>query len=236
MNYTTLFFDADNTLLDFTATETEALQHTFKLHGFTFEGELKKRYHEINGHLWRAYENGMCSREEVVNTRFVKLFHEFDISLDGVQFEQIYQSELGKSHILMKDALEVIDTLAKKFDLYIVTNGVTATQYSRLRDSGLRPYFKDVFVSDEIGYRKPMKEYFDYCLSKIEHVKKEEILLIGDSLSSDIVGGTQYGIDTCWMNPKGNKNIKNLPIRYEIQELKQLYQILDVENDDSMVY
>ena len=229
MKYTTLFFDADNTLLDFRATEQEALKRTFEQYGLAFEGDLRDAYFSINQDLWYQYQHDMISRKEVTDGRFVALFNRFSIPIDGIEVERVYERELSRSHILMKDALRVVSKLSIHFDLYIVSNGIALTQYSRLADSGLQPFFKDVFVSDAIGYRKPMKEYFDCCFARIDSIKREEVLLIGDSLHNDMQGGLVAGIDTCWMNPLHFENKDHVPVTYEIDELVQLYSILGVE-------
>lgn len=225
--YKTLLFDADNTLLDFDKTEKEALRKTFTMQNIPFTPAMKNRYLQINTALWNAYEEGRMTREEVIFTRFGKLFDEFHIAEDGVQFEHIYQKELGKGHALMPHALELVKHLKKDYELYIVTNGVSATQHSRLHDSGLDQHIRKAFISEEIGYRKPMKEYFDYCFAHIPSFEKEQTLIIGDSLSSDMQGGIHAGIATCWMNPKQKPNMQDLPITYEITNLKELYSILE---------
>ena len=226
MKYTTLLFDADGTLLDFDATEKRALQKVFDLHGYPLNSAMKKRYLQINQELWSAYEDGRISRDTVIYTRFGKLFREFGIADDGIAFEDIYQKELGKGHDVIAHALEVVHTLYAHYQMCIVTNGVVATQYSRLRDSGLDQYFHHIFVSEEIGHQKPEKAYFDHCFKKLEHFNPKHTLIIGDSLSSDMQGGCNAGIATCWFNPHGKQNHKQLPLTYEIQDLRELYTIL----------
>ena len=220
MKYSMLLFDADGTLLDFDATEKKALRNTFAIYGYPFTPEMELRYQEINHNLWAAYEDGKISRETVIYTRFKNLFDEF--GLDD-------QKQLGRGHDLIPHAMETIQLLHGKVNMCIVTNGVTETQYSRLRDSGLDKYFDKIFVSGEIGYQKPDPAYFSYCFEHMPEVDKNEVLLIGDSLSSDMLGGYNFHIDTCWYNPKEKKNEKNLPITYEIKDLRDLYQILGIE-------
>lgn len=229
MKYSMLLFDADGTLLDFDATEKKALRNTFAIYGYPFTPEMELRYQEINHNLWAAYEDGKISRETVIYTRFKNQFDEFGIDDDGIGFEDVYQKQLGRGHYLIPHAMETIQLLHGKVNMCIVTNGVTETQYSRLRDSGLDKYFDKIFVSGEIGYQKPDPAYFSYCFEHMPEVDKNEVLLIGDSLSSDMLGGYNFHIDTCWYNPKEKKNEKNLPITYEIKDLRDLYQILGIE-------
>ncbi len=230
-SYKYLFFDADNTLLDFNKTEEQALVNTFQQFGIPLTENLKKRYLEINSILWQQYEDGYMSREEVIYKRFVNLFEEFNIHEDGIYFEDVYQENLGRGYHLVENALEVVRTLSDQFNLYIVTNGIAKTQYRRLIDSGLYPYFKEVFVSEKIGYRKPMKEYFNYCFEHIKDIVLNDVLIVGDSLSSDIQGGVNSNIDTCWFNPNHKINNKNIDITYEIDSLCKLYDILCVSSD-----
>ncbi|MEG0735410.1 MAG: YjjG family noncanonical pyrimidine nucleotidase [Longicatena sp.] len=184
---------------------------------------------QINKELWNAYEDGEISREEVIYSRFGKLFQELGIQDDGIQFEDDYQDRLAHGHEMMEYAMEVVQALYQDVDLYIASNGVSATQYQRLDESGLRPYFKDVFVSEEIGYQKPDVAYFDTCFKRIGEVNKRNVLIIGDSLSSDIQGGINAGIDTCWYHPRQEVKETTLKSTYEITDLRELYKILGKE-------
>lgn len=130
---------------------------------------------------------------------------------------------------MIDGAYELIERLSPSFDLYIVTNGVSRSQYKRLGDSGLYPFFKDVFVSEDTGFQKPMKEYFDYVFARIPGFSAEHGLIIGDSLSADIKGGQMAGIDTCWFNPGKKENESGIIPTYEIQSLDELYDVLKVE-------
>jgi 2-haloacid dehalogenase len=169
-------------------------------------------------------------RDEVVNTRFSIFFNEYGKEVDGPSLEKNYRSYLEQGHQLVDGAIELITELYRDYDLYIVTNGVSKTQDKRLRDSGLYPLFKEVFVSEDTGYQKPMKEFFDYVFARIPHFEVKQALIIGDSLSADIKGGELAGLDTCWFNPKMKKNYTKISPTYEINKLKELNRILDVKN------
>lgn len=222
-----LLFDADNTLFDFHACEREALKLTFEQYRINLTKEVFDTYQRINVGLWESYEQGLLTREKVIYSRFGLLFDELGIEEDGIAFEDDYQAILGMQHFFIDGAEDVILKLRKDYDLYIVTNGVTQTQYQRLRDSGLDRYMKKIFVSEETGYQKPMKEYFDYCFKRIEDFDPDKAIIIGDSLTSDIKGGNNAGIATCWYNPNRLKNQTDAVVDYEINNLTELYQILE---------
>ena len=168
--YKALFFDADKTLLDFVAAEKKGLERVFEKNGIALTDEIRSYYLEMNGQLWESYERGEISRDTVLYTRFDRVFERFGIDADGIAFEHDYRKELDEGHDLMEGAMELVQTLAPLYELYIVTNGTTETQYKRLGDSGLSPYFKDIFISGEIGSRKPMKAFFDHCFEKAPHL------------------------------------------------------------------
>ena len=223
--YKNLLFDVDGVLLDFDKTEHFALYKTFNDHNIDFNEDIYKIYEDINKPLWNQFELGIISKDEVVNTRFVKLFEELNIDEDGVAFEKEYQDNLANGFFLIDYAVELLEQLKDKYDLYIVTNGVCKTQYNRLNGTDIAKYFKQIFVSEEVGYQKPMKEYFDYVKDHINDYKEEETLIIGDTIASDILGGINAGIDTCWVNRK-NGVTPRLAITYVISDLRELLDIL----------
>ncbi|WP_062239560.1 YjjG family noncanonical pyrimidine nucleotidase [Fictibacillus sp. FJAT-27399] len=224
--YKTLLFDVDDTLLDFGAAESTALHMLCEEQQITFTSELESLYKKINQGLWQAFEEGEIERDEVLNTRFSLLLKEYGHEADGRLLEEIYRGFLSEGNQLIEGALELITVLQDRFDLYIVTNGVSKTQDKRLRSSGLHPLFKGIFVSEDTGFQKPMKEYFDYVFARIPDFSLEQGLIIGDSLNADMKGGQLAGLDTCWFNPKKKTNHTDMVPTYEIQKLDELYQIL----------
>ncbi|MEI3405258.1 MAG: YjjG family noncanonical pyrimidine nucleotidase [Christensenellales bacterium] len=185
---------------------------TFRRHGYPLDHSIKKMYHSINRALWKQFERGEISREQVIYSRFVDLFQAAGIEGDGRAFEDEYQEELGRGAFLLPARRRSAHIAHNSATLYIVTNGVSRTQYSRLRDSGLDRYMKGIFVSEDAGYQKPMKEYFDYVFARIPGFQAEKTLIVGDSLSSDIRGGNNAGIDTCWYCPRVDRGSCGGPV------------------------
>jgi 2-haloacid dehalogenase len=228
--YKTLFFDVDDTLLDFGAAENLALQLLFEEQNILLTSEIEENYKKINQGLWKRFEEGQLSRDEVVNKRFTLLFHQYGKEVDGTLLEKNYRSFLEQGYQLVTGAIELITELSSQYDLYIVTNGVSSTQDKRLRASGLYPLFKGIFVSEDTGYQKPMKEFFDYVFARIPYFEVTEALIIGDSLSADIMGGELAGMDTCWFNPNMKPNHSDSNPTYQIQKLEELKGILNVKD------
>lgn len=230
-NYQTLLFDVDDTLLDFGVAESLALRLLFEEQNIPLTTEIEARYKKINQGLWNSFEEGNLDRDEVVNTRFSILCKEYGREVDGALLEKNYRSYLEEGHQLVNGAFELITDLQNQYDLYIVTNGVSKTQDKRLRDSGLYPLFKDIFVSEDTGFQKPMKEYFNYVFARIPNFSVEQGLMIGDSLSADIKGGQLAGLDTCWFNPEMKPNDTEIVPTYQIQKLDELYRILKISSN-----
>lgn len=225
-NYDILLFDADRTLLDFDKSEFMALRQTFEEFGIVLDERLHHRYSEINHYYWFQHELGMISRERLIYERFESLFKQEEIAIDYIEFEDRYQHLLSENAYLIDGALEIIQDLSMKKDIYIVTNGVKDTQMKRLVATGLSDYVKDIFISGEIGYQKPAKEYFDVVFSRINNFKKERAIIIGDSLTSDIKGGNNAGLDTCWYNPERLPLAEDVNVTYEIESLEILRKYL----------
>lgn len=226
-NYDTLLLDADDTLLDFRQTEKAALENTFDEYGLTLTDEIRDIYKTVNHELWSAFERGEITKETITSTRFQRVFDTVGYHVDGHTFHLDYQKALGRGYFLIDGAKELCEKLAGKYRLYCVTNGVAATQYSRLSGSGLGDYFDNIFVSEEIGHQKPSKDYFSAVFKSIGRFNPSNALIVGDSLTSDIQGGKNTGIDTCWYNPSGKTAESAVKADYEIRKLDELMPILE---------
>lgn len=224
--YSTILFDVDGTLLDFDAAEKSGLEQVLISRGVTPTIELEIRYREINDSYWKAFERGEICRDQIMGNRFVDFFKTLDMSADGAALEKLFRNKLNESAVLLEGAVEICDYLKNKYRMYVVTNGVSETQYKRLAASKLDKYFDDIFVSEDAGSQKPQKEYFDYCFSRIDEADPAEMLIIGDTLSSDIKGGNIAGLDTCWINPGKLGRKEGIRVDYEIRKLEELKGIL----------
>ncbi len=223
--YKTLLFDVDGTLMDFDASEAEQLRYIFQPFGEDRVESMIDTYRRINHELWDSYEKGLITKLHITDARFDAVFKEYGIIADGKEAELRYRRRLNQSAILIPGAVNVLEELKDHFQMYVVTNGFADTQKPRMADSGLDRYFIESFISEEIGYQKPQKEFFDYCFSHMNGVERGSTLIIGDSLKSDIKGGIQAGIDTCWYNPHG-KEADGMAVTMEIHDLKELPQLL----------
>lgn len=224
--YKTLFFDVDDTLLDFGAAESSALRLLFEEQKLTLTPDIESHYKKFNKEQWWSYEAGKINRDELLNSRFSKFLKEYGQDVDGKLLEKKFRGYLREGHQLINGALELVKDLQKEYDLYIVTNGVSDTQDKRLRAAGLHPLFKDIFVSDDVGYQKPRKEFFDYVFARVPNFTEKQSLVIGDSLGSDIKGANLAGLDSCWFNPEKQPNDSTVMPTYEIRKLNELYNIL----------
>ena len=225
-DYDILLFDADRTLLDFDKSELVALQQVFEEYKIEFDEKLHCTYNKINHHLWDRHELGLISREKLIYKRFEDLFVQENLKIDSVEFEDLYQFLLSEQAYLIDGAFELIKDLSEKYSIYVVTNGVRDTQMKRLVSTGISKYVKDIFISDEIGYQKPSKEYFDIVFSRIHNFEKRRTIIIGDSLTSDIQGGNNAGVDTCWYNPQKLPQNVEVDVTFEINCLETIREKL----------
>ncbi|MDO4297327.1 MAG: YjjG family noncanonical pyrimidine nucleotidase [Lachnospiraceae bacterium] len=226
MRYDTILMDADETILDFSQAERSAFARTLEKYEITCTEEVFALYSDINHGLWKSFERGEISKQEILDRRFRETFQRLGIRGEFPGLEEAYQTALSEGSFIIEGADEVCRRLSEHCRLYVVTNGVAATQHRRMKESGLRVWFRDVFVSEEVGYQKPKREYFDYVFARIPDMVPERTLLVGDSLTSDIAGGKGAGVDTCWMCRSGRIEEGLGKADYIITDLRELYGIV----------
>lgn len=227
MKYKALFLDMDGTFLDFKAAERQGFCRAMQKAGLEADEERYQAYSAINDGLWKAFERGEIEKKEIRESRYTKLFEKYGIEADGLAVEADYEIFLGEGHDLIPHAKEMLAYLAERYPLYVVTNGFAAVQKNRQKLAGIDRFMTQNFISEEIGYQKPQKEFFDHCFLRISPaISPKEVLLIGDSLTSDILGAKNAGIDSCWFNPDGAVNDRGVEPDYEIRCLTELKKLL----------
>ena len=218
----TILFDLDNTLLDFNKAERIALTKTLRQLGIEPTEDIVKRYSQINLAQWKLLEQGKLTRSQVKCRRYQLLFDEMGVACSPEKAAKIYEGLLGIGHYYIDGAQELLTQLVKEYRLYLVTNGTACVQRNRIQSAELAKYFQDIFISEEIGYNKPSLQYFTYCFEHIPGFQREEAVIVGDSLSSDIQGGKNAGIKTVWFNPAHQINTTPFTPDAEIDSLKKL--------------
>ena len=223
-----VFLDLDDTLFDFQRGERKAIKATFDELGIAHDDSTVARYVEINLDCWRALERGEMNKEQVLVGRFERLFDELNISASPTEAQRIYEQLLSREHDFIPGAVELLSDFDKsgKYRLFMATNGIPEVQNPRIDAAGIRAYFDGIFISEEIGYAKPSKKYFELCFGRIEGFERKETVIVGDSLSSDILGGINSGIRTVHFNPKELPYEKIIP-DYKIKSLGELIPLLE---------
>ncbi len=225
MKYTSLFLDLDNTLLDFNKAEKVAISQTLKEFNLPCDEKTVKLYSEINNSFWKSFERGEIPKNAIFEGRFKTLLSILKVDRDIKSISDSYFNYLSLTYYKVDGADEILTYLkAKGYMLYATTNGFAFTQYNRIKNSGLDKYFHKVFVSEDLNAQKPEKEYFDACIKNIPEKDIRKILVIGDSQSSDILGGINSGLDTCWVNVFNSE--PTYKSNYEIKKLEELKDIL----------
>lgn len=221
--YDIFLMDADGTLFDFEKAEANAMRSMFERRGFCYSNDILMIYRGISSLLWEEFEKGAVSSSELQFERFARLFNAIGISYDARKFNAEYLVELGKGSFLIDGANEICEKIAARGKrIYIVTNGILIPQKSRIERSLIKDFISGYFVSEAIGYQKPHALYFKHVFSSIPNFDMSETLIVGDSLSADIAGGINAGIDSCWFNRSRKSNETGIIPTYEIQELSEL--------------
>lgn len=220
-----LLIDLDDTVLDFHKAEEIALGKTLLRFGIDPTPEARSLYSAINRACWDALERGEMTRAQVAVGRFEKFFAQLGISADAAECNRYYWEQLSIGHYFLPGAEEALQILAKRYKLYIASNGSKSVQWPRIKSADLEKYFRDIFISEDMGADKPAKAFFDRCFANIPGFDPKKTMIVGDSLTSDIQGGINAGISTCWVNPK-QKSAGNMKPDYEIQFLSRLPALL----------
>ena len=228
MTHSWVLFDADGTLFDYDRAETAALTTTFEEVDHACTPESLEAYRQINGEMWRDFEQGLSTIDSIKTKRFETLFSHIGVDLDPIAFNDHYIANLARQAELIEGAEETVIRLAEKVKLLLITNGLAGVQRPRVAKSPIRGYFQDLVISEEVGSAKPDGKIFDAAFSKMNHPEKRSVLMVGDSLSSDIKGGNNYGIHTCWFNPHRHPRDNEIDPAYEVQHL---HQIIGLVND-----
>ena len=227
LSYKFLLFDLDHTLLDFDTAEDIALTHFLKEQGVTKIQTYKDYYIPMNKGLWRELEQGKITKLELVNTRFSRLFAHFGIEKDGAELALLYQQHIAQQGQTYAGASELLDSLtAADFEIYGATNGITAIQTGRMAHSDIAPYFNHIFISEKMGTQKPEALFYEKIAEQIPDFDLSQALMIGDSLTADIAGANNAGLDSIWYNPKKLMNNSSVHPTYTVSSYEEVKKLL----------
>lgn len=228
MRYDVILWDADNTLLDFDYSQRFAICKSLKEFGISPTEEMIETYRDINESWWKRLELGEVTKPQLLTGRFVDLFATYGLVCEDMPgFCKRYQEYLGSVYKYIDNSLEICKSLMGKCRQFVVTNGVTATQLGKLRAAGFHKVMEDIFISEQLGVPKPQKAFFDRVFEKLKEVPLDRILIVGDSLTSDMRGGNLAGIATCWYNPANLLNTTEIKTDFTIRNLKEVLQIAE---------
>ena len=226
MKYKFLLFDADGTLLDFARSEAEALKEMLFENGICNDDATVELYSGINDSLWKLLEKGEIDKQTLLVRRFELLLEALSIEGDPVLMAREYEDKLSTKGYVLEGVEEMCQALYGRAKMYIVTNGLEKVQRGRYAVCGIDKYFENAFISDVIGYQKPSVKYFEAVAKNIKDFDKSQAIIIGDSLSSDIKGGLNFGIDTCWYNPNGVKAPEDMEITFVASSFEQVVNFI----------
>lgn len=222
--YRIFLLDIDNTLLDFDAAEKRGFRKVIESYDIVYDSEMLNQYKKINRNLWNLLEQGKIEKEEVLNTRFGEFFRLYHIEASGIEAESRFRNHLGESSDLIPNAKETLQQLKKQGKrLYSASNGVYDTQIKRLINSGIHDLFDGMFISEQVGYEKPALPFYEHCFNNIPGFEKEKTIMVGDSISSDIQGAINAGIDSCLLS-----RFENLSPSYATHTIKDISELLRI--------
>jgi len=225
--YELILIDADDTLFDYPKGEAAAFEESCKNFGINYKKEYHlELYRKINSKIWLEFEEKKITADKLKTERFRRFFSELETDISARKFSDCYLQNLSKAYYLLDGAEKFSEYLYNKFKLVLVTNGLSKVQRSRIGKSSIAKYYKNLVISEEIGSPKPEEEIFRKCFEVAEHRDKNTALIIGDNLGSDIKGGANFGIDTCWVNLNKKKNETDINPTYEVKTLEEIYKII----------
>lgn len=223
-----VLIDIDNTLLDFDAYVKESMKEGFKKFDLgTYEDYMYQVFERINTRMWQEIERGELTYDELLKSRWNRIFAELDISFDGTIFETYFKDCLFNSAIPVEGSLEILEYLSKRYILCAASNGPYEQQVNRLKRGNLFSYFSKLFISEKIGVSKPSEKFFSHCLNELgNNIRPSEVIMIGDSLTSDITGAIQSGLKTCFFDRNMRGKIDDLSIDHVINKLTDIRAFL----------
>ena len=227
MEYKVILFDADDTLFDFKKTEKHALEKLMSNLNTEYNNDYCINiYKEINTQIWKELEEGKITSDKLKIERFERLINKLNLSNDANRLSNLYIKFLSEGSFLYEETKGLLDYLSKNYKLAIITNGLSDVQHKRIRESEVSHYFDKIIISQEVKISKPDPKIFEYTLNSLNHDDKSSVLMVGDSLTSDIKGGINASIDTCWCNLFNKVNDTDISPKYEINNLLDLKNIL----------
>lgn len=221
-----VFLDLDDTILDFHKAERIGIVKTFRQMDVEPTEAVLQRYHTINQECWKQLEKGLMTRQEVLVQRFFRLFEELGVNADAALCAKTYEKNLSEGHYFLPGAEEAVIRLSKQYRLFIASNGTASVQHGRLTSANLYRWFEKIFISQELGINKPDAKFFRLAFDQIPDFDPKKAIMVGDSLSSDIQGGINAGLTTCWVNPAHAPADPAIPADYEIENIAQLEVLL----------
>ena len=225
--YKVLIFDADGTLFDFEKSEFSALKKAFLKFNLFFDKNVHLGYYKkLNFEIWSEFEDGKISAEDLKQERFRRYNEQFNLGIDPILFSDAYLEYLSEAAFLLDGAEELLTELSNKFEMILLTNGLTRVQNKRFEKAKMSRFFKKIIISEEVGFKKPQKEIFELALNDIQHNNKNDILMIGDNLRSDILGGINFGVDTCWYNPRNQDGSNEIIPTFRATTFLELLKII----------
>lgn len=224
---TTIFLDLDDTLFSFQQAEQVALKETMRHYTLPYSDEILALYSAGNDAQWKLLEQGKVQRSEIGYRRFDLLLTHLGSDLDREEVNRYYMERLSSRHFFLPGAEELLSALHGRYTLCLASNGTGWVQEGRLKSSGILPLLDRVFISEYLGANKPQPGFFDACFASLPGVKRSESLMLGDSLTSDMLGGKTAGMHTCWYNPNRLPLPTDGTVEYQIHHLPDLLPLLE---------